>query len=138
MCEKEDAKSSSGEQIVGNELAEVTVRRWFVKDSYDDAELAKKFEKVKEMVSGNSLDGFRRSVVALHEYDVRAKMGGYKGKGAFLVGAGDGVLPKTMKENMAEKLGGGVELKVIEGAGHLPMVEKPQDVAEFVARFLSE
>jgi pimeloyl-ACP methyl ester carboxylesterase len=137
MCEKEDAKSSSGEQIVGNELAEVTVRRWFVKDSYDDAELAKKIEKVKGMVSGNSLDGFRRSVVALHEYDVRAKMGGYKGKGAFLVGAGDGVLPKTMKENMAEKLGGGVELKVIEGAGHLPMVERPQDVAEFVARFLS-
>jgi pimeloyl-ACP methyl ester carboxylesterase len=88
------------------------------------------------MVAGNSLDGFRRSVVALHEYDVRGKMGGYQGKGAFLVGAGDGVLPKTMKDNMADKLGGGVELKVVEGAGHLPMVERPKEVAEFVAKFL--
>jgi pimeloyl-ACP methyl ester carboxylesterase len=136
MCEKEGATSASGEQVVGKELAEVTVRRWFVKESYEDAELAKKIEKVKGMVAGNSLDGFRRSVVALHEYDVRGKMGGYQGKGAFLVGAGDGVLPKTMKDNMADNLGGGVELKVVEGAGHLPMVERPKEVAEFVAKFL--
>jgi len=63
-------------------------------------------------------------------------MAGYKGKGAFLVGAGDGVLPKTMKENMADKLGSGVELKIVDGAGHLPMVERPTEVAQFVAKFL--
>jgi pimeloyl-ACP methyl ester carboxylesterase len=68
---------------------------------------------------------------------LRENMSSYEGKGAFLVGAGDGVLPKTMKENMAEKLGKGAELKVIEGAGHLPMVERPEEVAKFVAGFLS-
>jgi pimeloyl-ACP methyl ester carboxylesterase len=136
MCEKEDAKTSEGEAIVGQDLAEATVRRWFVKESYEDKEVEKKIQRVKDMVATNSLPGFKDSVKALHEYDIRQKMAGYKGKGAFLVGAGDGVLPKTMKENMAEKLGSGVELKVVDEAGHLPMVEKPEEVAEFVARFL--
>jgi pimeloyl-ACP methyl ester carboxylesterase len=136
MCEKENATTSSGDAIVGQDLAEVTVRRWFVSESYDDAALAKKIDCVKAMVANNSLAGFRDSVKALHQYDIRKKMASYKGKGAFLVGAGDGVLPKTMKENMADKLGGGVELKVVESAGHLPMVERPEDVAKFVAGFL--
>ncbi|KAH7091372.1 Alpha/Beta hydrolase protein [Paraphoma chrysanthemicola] len=136
MCEKEGAKTSSGDAIVGQDLAEATVRRWFVKESYEDAELAKKIARVKDMVANNSLPGFSDSVKALHQYDIREKMAGYKGKGAFLVGAGDGVLPKTMKENMADKLGSGVELKIVEQAGHLPMVEKPEEVARFVADFL--
>ncbi|KAH7409810.1 Alpha/Beta hydrolase protein [Phaeosphaeria sp. MPI-PUGE-AT-0046c] len=138
MCENENAKAASGEAVVGQDLAEATVRRWFVPESYEDAALEKEVARVKDMVAGNSLDGFRRSVVALHEYDIRGKMGGYAGKGAFLVGSGDGVLPKTMKENMAEKLGKGVELKVVDGAGHLPMVERPGEVAEFVAGFLKK
>ncbi|KAE8862491.1 hypothetical protein PTNB29_05053 [Pyrenophora teres f. teres] len=136
MAEKEGLKACSGEPIVGEDLAETTVRRWFVKESYDDAELAKKIQRVKDMVKTNSLAGFCDSVKALHQYDIRDKMAGYKGKGAFLVGAGDGVLPKTMKENMADKLGSGVDLKVIDGAGHLPMVERPSEVAQFVAQFL--
>jgi pimeloyl-ACP methyl ester carboxylesterase len=136
VAEKEGLTTASGEPIVGEELAEVTVRRWFVKESYDDAQLAKKIQRVKDMVKTNSLPGFRDSVKALHEYDIREKMAGYQGKGAFLVGAGDGVLPKTMKENMADKLGKGVELKVVDGAGHLPMVERPREVAQFVASFL--
>ncbi|XP_014550335.1 hypothetical protein COCVIDRAFT_31893 [Bipolaris victoriae FI3] len=136
LAEKEGLKTASGNPIVGEDLAEITVRRWFVKESYDDAELAKKIQRVKDMVKTNSLPGFRDSVRALHEYDIREKMAGYQGKGAFLVGAGDGVLPKTMKENMAEKLGKGVELKVVDGAGHLPMVERPREVAQFVAKFL--
>ncbi|KAF1945622.1 alpha/beta-hydrolase [Clathrospora elynae] len=136
IAEKEGSKASSREPVVGEELAEVTVRRWFAKESYDNAELAKKIQHVKDMVKSNSLPGFRDSVKALHQYDIRDKMASYKGKGAFLVGADDGVLPKTMKENMADKLGNGVELKVVEGAGHLPMVERPKEVAKFVAKFL--
>ncbi|KAL5116979.1 hypothetical protein ACEQ8H_005064 [Pleosporales sp. CAS-2024a] len=137
MCDQENATSSSGEPIVGHHLAEATVRRWFVEDSYHDATLANKIQQVKDMVATNSLPGFKDSVKALHAYDIREKMGAYQGKGVFLVGAGDGVLPKTMKENMADKLGSGVELKVVEGAGHLPMVERPEEVAEFAAKFLA-
>jgi pimeloyl-ACP methyl ester carboxylesterase len=134
MAEKEGAKASSNnEPVVGSELAETTVQRWFVKESYADAELKKEIAKVKEMIVTNSLSGFRDSVRALYQYDFRDAMKSFRGKGAFLVGAGDGVLPKTMKD-MSEGLGGSVELKVVEAAGHLPMVEQPRDVAEFVAK----
>lgn len=136
MAETEASTNNDGEKIVGEELAEITTRRWFVPSSYSDAQLAPKLERVKHFVKTNSLAGFKDSVKALHEYDIRERMADYKGKGAFLVGAEDGILPKSMKENMADKLGSGVELKVVEGAGHLPMVEKPEEVAQFVAGFL--
>lgn len=136
VAEKEGLTSAStAEPIVGEELAEMTTRRWFVKESYEDAGLAKKIESVNEMVKTNSLAGFKDGVKALYQYDFRDRMGSYKGKGAFLAGAGDGVLPKTM-QGMADALGSGVELKVVDKAGHLPMVEQPKEVAEFVSRFL--
>ncbi|KAF2199733.1 alpha/beta hydrolase-like protein [Delitschia confertaspora ATCC 74209] len=136
IAEKENAATQSGEKTVGQELAEATVRRWFVNESYDSGAQEAKIEKVKKMVESNSLEGFKKSVQALYEYDVREEMKGFQGKGAFVVGKGDGVLPKTMKD-MAKSLGGGAQLKEIEGAGHLPMVEKPQEVAEFVVEFLA-
>ena len=137
VAEKEDAQASSGEKIVGQELAELTVRRWFVKESYDSGAMESEIGRVKEMVATNSLEGFRKSVEALFEYDMREEMKTYAGKGAFLVGSGDGVLPGTMKE-MAQNLGNnGGEYFVVEGAGHLPMVEKGQEVADIVTKFLA-
>lgn len=137
IAEKESAKMSSGERIVGQELAEMTVRRWFVKESYDGGATEAEVAKVKEMVATNSLEGFKKSVEALFEYDLKEEMKSYAGKGAFLVGSGDGVLPGTMKEmaqSLGEKKG---EYVVVEGAGHLPMVEKGQEVADFVTKFLA-
>ncbi|PSS15003.1 hypothetical protein M430DRAFT_123609 [Amorphotheca resinae ATCC 22711] len=137
VAEKEAATSSSGEPIVGEELAEMTARRWFVKESYDGGALEKKCQEVKEMVATNSLAGFKKSVEALFAYDLKAEMKGGKPKGAFLVGAGDGVLPGTMKEMAAAYGEKGAEYLVIDQAGHLPMVEKPQEFAELVTKFLS-
>ena len=137
VAEKEGAQALSGEKIVGEALAEMTVRRWFVKDSYDGGDMEAEIGKVKEMVVTNSLEGFKKSVEALFEYNLNEEMKSYDGKGAFLVGSGDGVLPGTMKE-MARNLGkGGGEYVVLEGAGHLPMVEKGSEVADFVTRFLA-
>jgi pimeloyl-ACP methyl ester carboxylesterase len=134
MAEKEGAMAH-GESIVGNELAEVTVRRWFMSESYDGREV-EEIERVKMMVATNSLAGFKSSVEALFEYDLRYEMKAYEGKGAFLVGAGDGVLPKTMQA-MAQSLGFGAKYFEVEGAGHLPMVEKPEEVAACVTQFLA-
>jgi pimeloyl-ACP methyl ester carboxylesterase len=137
VAEKEDAQTSSGEKIVGQELAEMTVRRWFVKESYDSGAMEAGVAKVKEMVATNSLEGFKKSVEALFLYDLEEEMKSYTGKGAFLVGSGDGILPGTMKE-MAKRLGKeGGEYVVVDGAGHLPMVEKGQEVADFVTKFLA-
>ncbi|KAF2807191.1 alpha/beta-hydrolase [Mytilinidion resinicola] len=134
IAEKEGAQAQ-GEAVVGDELAEATVRRWFVKESYDGAKTEAEIERVKKMVGTNSLAGFKHSVQALFDYDLREEMKSYTGEGAFLVGGGDGVLPQTMKD-MSESLGQGAPYFVVEGAGHLPMVEKPEQVALYVSEFL--
>lgn len=125
------------EPVVGEELAEMTVRRWFAATSYEDATLSKEIERVKRMVMSNSLPGFARGVEALFDYDYTGLLGGYQGRAALVVGKEDGVLPKSMGE-LAGKIGGdgGVKCEVVEGAGHLPMVEKPREVAGFVTGFL--
>ena len=54
----------------------------------------------------------------------------------FVVGSGDGVLPQGMKK-MAEDYGDGKsELKIVEGAGHLPMAEQPEEFAKVIDAFL--
>lgn len=138
MSEKEGTTSATTSRpIVGEDLAEATVRRWFVKESYEDPAIAERIATVKEMVKTNDLDGFKGSVTALFEYDLKEEMKSSRIKGAFVVGAGDGVLPGTMKA-MAEEYGeGGAEYKVLNQAGHLPMVEKPEEFAEYVSGFLS-
>lgn len=137
VAEKEGASASSGEPIVGEELAEVTTRRWFMKESYNGGDLEKKLLEVKEMVRTNSLEGFKKSVEALFEYDLKEKMKASDVKGMFVVGSGDGVLPGTMKEMAASYGRSGAGYEVIEGAGHLPMVEKPEQFAGIVTKFLA-
>lgn len=138
VSEKEGAVSaSSKEPIVGDELAEMTTRRWFVPDSYNDPELQPKLLEVREMVKTNSLEGFKGSVRALFEYDLKEEMKTSEVKGMFVVGSGDGVLPGTMKEMAGAYGKSGAVYEVIEGAGHLPMVEKPEEFAKVVTKFLS-
>ncbi|THX95839.1 alpha/beta hydrolase [Aureobasidium pullulans] len=137
MCESENARGEENETIVGEQLAEVTVRRWFVKESYDGGDMEKECERVKQMVINNSLEGFRKSVEALCDYNFQPRMKDGKVKGVFVVGSGDGVLPKTMKD-MATRYGSnGAECVEIEGAGHLPMVEKPDQVAEVLGKLVA-
>ena len=136
VAEKEGMVSSEGERIVGDELAEATVRRWFVKGSYDGRELEKRIGEVKAIVRENSLEGFKKSVEALFGYDLKGEIERANVKGAFVVGSEDGVLPNTMKE-MAIALKGG-EYRVINDAGHLPMVERPGEFANLVTQFLAK
>ncbi|MCJ1336900.1 hypothetical protein MMC09_002178 [Bachmanniomyces sp. S44760] len=138
LAEREGAKGPAGDEIVGEVLAEKTVRRWFVPQSYDSGETEQRIEQVKMMVQTNSLEGFKKSVYALFEYDMGDKMKGCTSvKGAFFVGSGDGKLPSVMKE-MAAGFGPGAQYDVIDGAGHLPMVEKPEPFAERVTSFLAK
>ncbi|MCJ1377381.1 hypothetical protein MMC17_000476 [Xylographa soralifera] len=132
VAQGEAALSATGEAIVGEQLAEMTAKRWFAPPNHGGAAYA----RVKGLVAANSLEGFRRSVEALCEYDVREEMKGCRVRGLLVVGAEDGVLPKTMVE-IARGVGGGVELNVVPGAGHLPMVEEPEEFARVVGEFLA-
>jgi pimeloyl-ACP methyl ester carboxylesterase len=137
VAEKEAALSDDGEPIVGENLAEMTVRRWFTEGSYAEPVKKADIEKIKEMVKTNSLAGFRTGVNALYQYNFEAEMSRGTVTGLFLAGSADGVLPDTMKK-MAESYGdGSSEFKLIQDAGHLPMVEQPHDFTRVISYFLA-
>jgi pimeloyl-ACP methyl ester carboxylesterase len=135
MAEKESLKSSAGVPIVGNDLADITVKRWFTPSSQSD-ENKEVFEWVKSMVSSNTLHGFSKGVKALFKYDLTDKMSSGTVKGLFVSGAQDGVLPETMKKMAADYGDGSSNLVLIEAAGHLPMTERPEPFAQEIAKFL--
>lgn len=121
------------EPIVGSQLAEATARRWLVPDTYTANPSLP--AKIQNMIALNSLDGFRHSAQALCAYDVRGRMASASVPGLFVAGGNDGVLPQTMKQ-MASDLAGCAELKIVEKAGHLPMVEQPEVFTGVVNEFL--
>lgn len=136
MSEQEGSTNpETNEPIVGEQLAEVTTRRWFVPESYETQ--PEVLAPVKEAVRTNSLKGFAHSVNALCAYDIRDRMASATVPGLFVAGANDGVLPQTMQK-MAADLKGGAELKIIDKAGHLPMVEQPEAFADVVTDFLGK
>ncbi|OJJ45090.1 hypothetical protein ASPZODRAFT_676248 [Penicilliopsis zonata CBS 506.65] len=134
MAETEGARSAD-EPIVGQNLAEVTTRRWFVPATYETKPALA--ERVKQIVASNSLRGFSQAVNALCDYDVRAAMAEAVVPGLFVAGASDGILPQTMQQ-MAADLKGDAQLKLVEEAGHLPMVEQPQAFEAIVSEFINK
>ena len=122
---------------MGENLAELTVRRWFVKESFENENLVPTLESVKKMVESNSLGGFKKSVAALYDYDMTSEVKSSVVNGAFIVGGGDGVLPDAMKRMATDYGKSGAEYVVIDEAGHLPMVEKPKEFADAVMKLLA-
>jgi len=130
LAEAGGAADAAGGRVVGPELAAATAERWFA-----GPKEGRLFEGVRDDVAANSLEGFKAVVKALYAYDFGPEMAGAKVRGLFVVGAGDGVLPASMKE-MAKSYGGGADCVEIEGAGHLPMVEQPERFSEIIEAFL--
>ena len=133
---KQGISSDSGENLVGEDLAEMSVRRWFVPESFESPVVQRRIADVKEVVKMSNLDGFERVVNALFDVDLRQEMKRSPVKASFVVGSEDGFLPKTMKE-MAAGFGQGARYDVIDGVGHFPMVEEPDKFASIVTGFLS-
>ena len=75
------------------------------------------------MIAGTPLPGFVRATRALQDYDYRPCPAVLRCPAAFIAGAEDGVVPQAMR-GMAAACPGGA-FTAIEGAGHLPNIERP-------------
>ncbi|KAF2094485.1 putative alpha/beta hydrolase [Rhizodiscina lignyota] len=136
IAEKQGATNEAGETIVGSELAELTVRRWFNPESYKKSEFLPVAEKVKGMVERWSLDGFKACVQALWVYDLKDKAAKSDLPCTYLAGEKDGAMPATMEKMSKEYGKSGAQYVVLAGAGHLPMVENEQGFLDEVEKFL--
>ena len=73
---------------------------------------------------------------ACDRFDVRDRLSEIQVPALVVVGEDDTLTPPAAAEKLAAGLAPHVEIAVIEGAGHLPMVEQPRLVADAVQPFL--
>ncbi|OAA57830.1 Dimeric alpha-beta barrel [Cordyceps fumosorosea ARSEF 2679] len=104
-------------------LAEQTVTRWFHRDASRETAAW-----MRTVVAGNDVEGFANSCTALWDYDMRAEMRACAVPALLVAGEADGGgALVTAMEGFKGLLGeGGAELRVVKGAGHLPMCENPE------------
>ncbi|KAI0479500.1 Alpha/Beta hydrolase protein [Xylariaceae sp. FL0804] len=117
-------------------LADVTVARWFHPDSHRGKPEAVRW--MEDMVAANDLEGFRFGCQALWDYDLRGGMAACEVPGLLVAGEGDGggALARAM-DGFKDKVGPkGTPLRLVPGAGHLPMCEDPDGFWKAVEDFL--
>lgn len=123
-------------------LAEATIPRWFANDSLDQARDGK---WLHDGVTATPVEGFASSAGALQGYDLLS-LGlvdalAKRGENQVLLVAGeyDGALPKGLQalaEEVNTKKANTVQVEIIPGGGHLPMVNRATEWTDKVLEFL--
>jgi 3-oxoadipate enol-lactonase len=111
-------------------IADSVLERWFTADfrSQRPAELA----GMRAMLTRTPIDGYLAACGALKRADLRPHAGRIEAPTLCLVGDQDGSTPVSLVKETAALIPGS-RFEVIEGAGHLPNVERPRIVADLVA-----
>jgi 3-oxoadipate enol-lactonase len=114
------------------ELAQQTIARWFQPVSVHTLGA----QAVERMILATSLPGFEGGAHALCDYDLQDALLSLDVPALFIVGTKDGVLPDSMRRFSATAPD--ARFTVIEGSGHLPMVENPPAFLKVVTAFLEQ
>lgn len=99
-------------------IAEQTLERWFTTNV--DAQVR---AHAGGMISGTSAAGYRACAAAITRMNLEPALRDLKVRSLFLAGEHDGAAPPDVMASMAEAAGG--DARVIEGAAHLPNLERP-------------
>jgi 3-oxoadipate enol-lactonase len=128
----EDMKEQQISAYSCPEAAEFVVRNVLTSSPVSDQQVK---SLVEDMLKGNEYAKKAWPAYAMGE-DILEQVRGIRTKVLVIVGAKDKVevLEKVRKEVLGNIMG--AELKVLEGNGHLVLVEKPEEVAELIAGFV--
>ncbi|NQV99541.1 MAG: 3-oxoadipate enol-lactonase [Rhodospirillales bacterium] len=116
-------------------LATAILERWFSEDfrTHRSAELA----GWRHMLVRTPLSGYIGTALAIRDADMTAAAQSIQVPTLCLVGSEDGATPPELVRSMAALISGS-QFHVIDGAGHLPCVEEPGQMARLVLTFLKE
>jgi 3-oxoadipate enol-lactonase len=111
-------------------LADAILERWFTADfrAARSSELA----GMRAMLTRTPKQGYLAACGALKRADLRPYAGQIRAPTLCLVGDQDGSTPVALVKETSALISGS-RFEIIEGAGHIPNVEKPKIVAAFVA-----
>src|SRR6202023_3498768 len=106
------------------------LERWFTAEFR--ASRAAEFTGIRAMLTRTPRQGYLAACGALKRADLRPYAGRILAPTLCLVGDQDGSTPVALVKETAALIPGS-RFEIIEGAGHLPNVEKPEIVADLVA-----
>ena len=109
-------------------VADVTLERWFT-PSFPD------MRRYREMLLSTSPEDYVQACAALRDWDVRDRVDRISAPTLAVAGADDPSTPPADLEFIAAAIPG-ARLKVINGARHLPNVERPEAFNEAVLAHL--
>lgn len=114
-------------------LVDVTMERWFTPGfrSPDNPP----FVGARTMLSRTDADGYLAACAAIRDADLTESTRALQIPALCIAGDQDGATPAALVRSLADLLPG-AEFHLIEGAGHIPGVEKPETVAGLIAGFL--
>jgi 3-oxoadipate enol-lactonase len=112
-------------------IAESILQRWFTAEFR--AQRLDELSGVRAMLTRTPRVGYLAACGALKRADLRPYAGLIEAPTLCLVGDEDGSTPVALVRETAALINGS-RFEVIEGAGHLPNVEKPDVVAGLIAR----
>jgi 3-oxoadipate enol-lactonase len=115
-------------------IADAVLERWFTPEFR--RERAAEFAGVRAMLTRTPRQGYLTACGALKRADLRPYAGAIEAPTLCLVGDQDGSTPVELVRQTAALIKGS-RLEIIEGAGHLPNVEKPAAVARLIAEHVT-
>ncbi|GAB7356472.1 hypothetical protein MBLNU459_g7235t1 [Dothideomycetes sp. NU459] len=116
-------------------LCQKTVERWVPgSDAQADTVRAIALEQVKTC----SLDGYKICVDAMCDFDYLEQLDAVRARSLVLVGSEDGAVgPRSVLEDVANRIKD-CEYVMMQGAGHLPPMERPDDFNKVMLEFLGK
>ncbi len=116
-------------------MADAILERWFT-PSYRSPENAD-FFGYHAMLTRTTVDGYAGTCAALRDSDLTESTRALKLPVLCIVGDQDGSTPRDLVRSLADLIEG-ARFEVIEGAGHIPCVEKPADTVRLISDFLND
>jgi 3-oxoadipate enol-lactonase len=116
-------------------IAEAVLERWFsraLRESDPDA-----LAGWRHMLTRTPPDGYLGTCAAIRDADFTEAAKKIAVPALCIVGAEDGATPPALMRETANLIPG-CGYEVIEGAGHLPCIERPEAVATLIERFARE
>jgi 3-oxoadipate enol-lactonase len=111
-------------------IADSVLERWFTAEF--PASRPAEFAGIRAMLTRTPRQGYLAACGALKRADLRPYAGRIEAPTLCLVGDEDGSTPVALVKETAALIAGS-RFEIVEGAGHLPNVEKPSIVARLVA-----
>ena len=116
-------------------IADGIMERWFTKALRDGDPVA--LAGWRNMLTRTPAAGYAGTSAAIRDTDFTAQARKIAVPTLCLVGEEDGATPPALVQEMASLIPG-ARCEVIDGAGHLPCIEKPDAVADLILAFTRE